>query len=131
MTNGSVAQRRTPTTPKTTRHERGLVLYRARGEEIRHVRGTVWVVPSCRGEGVYLVDVASGCCTCPDTPPEGESCKHVYAAIVARAKTAGCAGCGVRVRRGELVEVEESHDSLTFFEGDQVCEECAIGHGVI
>jgi len=31
----------------------------------------------------------------------------------------------------DLYEVMDWHESLTFFEGDRVCEECARNHGVI
>ena len=63
-----------------TRERRGLELYRERGDEIKHVRGSVWSVPSCSREGVYLVDLAEGICTCADMPPAGEACKHETAA---------------------------------------------------
>jgi hypothetical protein len=114
-----------------TREGRGLALYRERGDEIKHVKGTVWSVPSCTRAGVYLVDLASGICTCPDMPPAGGACKHETAATIARAKTGVCAGCGLRFRRRELVEcVEGSHDGLTYFDGDHLCPACADAAGV-
>jgi hypothetical protein len=113
----------------STREQRGLALYRERGDEIKHVRRSVWSVPSCTRSGVYLVDLADGICTCPDMPPAGEVCKHATAATVARAKTAECAGCGGRSRRRDMVEVLEE-DHLTFFEGDQLCRTCADNAGV-
>jgi hypothetical protein len=128
MATKSLPQR--TTVPTTTRATRGLQLFRSRGDEIRRYRGTVWSVPSCGGEGVYLVELTSGVCTCPDLPPKGESCKHVVAATVANAKSASCSGCGDRVPRRDLIEVTEDHESLTFFEGDHVCEDCALGAGV-
>lgn len=124
MTQRSVARTpRTPrtTTPQTTRQQRGLVLYRERANEIRHVRGTVYSVPSCSGSGVYLVEITSGVCTCPDTPPEGEDCKHHVAALIAHAKTTTCSGCRRRFPRREMVEVV---DSLSYFEGDELCPAC-------
>ena len=40
-----------------------------------------------------------------------------------------CAGCGGRFRGQDLFEVPDDH--LTFFEGDELCQECACGHGVL
>jgi hypothetical protein len=114
-----------------TRERRGLELYRERGDEIKHVRGSVWSVPSCSREGVYLVDLAEGICTCADMPPAGEACKHETAATVACAKSGVCAGCGLRFRQRELVELHEgTHDSLTYFDGDLLCRACADNAGV-
>jgi hypothetical protein len=115
----------------STREEPGLELYRERGDQIRHVRGSLWSVPSCTRAGVYLVDLAGGVCTCPDIPPAGEVCKHTTAAIIAHAKSGVCAGCGLRFRRRELVElVEGNHDGLTYFDGDHLCRSCADAAGV-
>jgi hypothetical protein len=114
-----------------TREGRGLALYRERGDEIRHVRGSVWSIPSCTRPGVYLVDLAGGICTCRDMPPAGEVCKHTAAATIARAKSGVCAGCSLRFRRRELVEcVEGNHDNLTYFDGDLLCPACADAAGV-
>jgi hypothetical protein len=75
-----------------TRERRGLALYRERGEEIKHVTSSVWSVPSCSREGIYLIDLVDGICTCADMPPAGEVCKHTTAATIARAKSGVCAG---------------------------------------
>jgi hypothetical protein len=115
----------------STREQRGLALYRERGDEIKHVRGSVWSVPSCTRAGVYLVDLAGGVCTCGDMPPAGEVCKHETAATIARAKSGVCAGCGLRFRWRELVYLGEgNHDSLTYFDGDHLCRSCANAAGV-
>jgi hypothetical protein len=115
----------------STREQRGLELYRERGGQIKHVRGSLWSVPSCTRAGVYLVDLADGICTCADMPPAGDVCKHETAATIARAKTAECAGCGLRFRRRELVDlVEDNHDDLTYFHGDHLCRSCADAAGV-
>jgi hypothetical protein len=115
----------------STREQRGLALYRERGGAIKHVRGSVWSVPSCTRAGVYLVDLADGICTCADMPPAGEVCKHETAATIVRAKSGVCAGCGRRFRRRELVEcVEGDHDNLTYFDGDRLCRTCADNAGV-
>ena len=114
-----------------TREGRGLALYRERGDEIKHVRGSVWSVPSCTRAGVYLVDLADSLCTCADMPPAGEVCKHTSAATIARAKSGVCAGCGRRFRRRELVEcVEGNHEDLTYFDRDFLCPACADNAGV-
>ncbi len=116
---------------KRARTGRGLALFRQRGAEIHHIRGAAWAVPACSSEGVYIVELATGCCTCPDRPPKEEVCKHATAATIARAKTAPCSGCGLRHRRRELVELrDDNHDDLTYFDGDQLCGECANGAGV-
>src|SRR5215208_3443571 len=90
--------------PATTdsREGRGLALYRERGDEIEHVRGSIWSVPSCTRPGVYLVDLRAGICTCGDMPPAGEVCKHETAATLARAKSGVCSGCGLRFRHRDL-----------------------------
>jgi 5-methylcytosine-specific restriction endonuclease McrA len=118
-------------TATDTREGRGLALYRERGDQIRHVRGAVWTVPSCTRAGVYLVDLVGGVCTCADMPPAGEVCKHTTAATIARAKSGVCSGCGLRFRRRELVElVEGNHDNLAYFDGDFLCPSCADAAGV-
>jgi hypothetical protein len=114
----------------SSREQRGLELYRERGDEIKHVRGSVWSVPSCTRSGVYLVDLADAVCTCADMPPAGEVCKHTTAATIARAKSGVCSGCGLRFRGRELVELHEgNHDNLTYFDGDQLCRTCADNAG--
>ena len=42
-----------------------------------------------------------------------------------------CDSCRERYASGDLHEVREDHESLTFFEGDMLCGACAAGHGVI
>ena len=67
----------------------GLALAREREEQIEHVGRGVFEVPGCSG-GSYTVNLAifggEPFCTCPDRPPEGEFCKHIYAATAVRAK---------------------------------------------
>ena len=52
-------------------------------------------------------------------------------AVLPTTKLRRCAGCGGRFVGRDLYEVMDLHESLTFFEGDRVCEECARNHGVI
>lgn len=112
-----------------SREERGIFLFRERGDEIEYVKGWLWLVPSCSGYTHYLVNLAREHCECPDNPPVGEVCKHVAAATIARAKSSECAGCARKVRYRDLYEISDEH--LTFFEGDALCESCAIAHGVL
>ena len=42
-----------------------------------------------------------------------------------------CDSCRERYAGGDLHEVREDHESLTFFEGDMLCGSCAAGHGVL
>jgi hypothetical protein len=88
-----------------TREARGLAIYRERGDQIQHVRGSLWSVPSCTRSGIYLVDLRAGICTCADMPSAGEVCKHETAATIAHAKSGVCSGCGLQFRRRDMVEV--------------------------
>ena len=112
-----------------SREERGLDLARERFEEIWRVDRWKWRVPSCSTETVYIVSLKPEFCPCVDFARRGETCKHLFAAWTVKAKTAPCEGCGRRLARWDLIEAPDDH--LTFFEGDLLCEECAIGHGVL
>ena len=125
MSKTSLAPRR------TTRQQRGIALFLERGEEIEHVEGWRWRVPSCSGSGVYLVDLRAESCECPDRPPSkaGEVCKHAVAATIARAKSADCPGCGKKVRQRHLRSVPEDHLTLGGLV-DELCTSCAVSQGV-
>lgn len=112
-----------------TREKRGIALFRERGGEVRHLEGWTWDVPSCSGEGAYVVDLREESCGCADRPPESKVCKHVVAATVVHAKSGECAGCGRKHRSRDLHPVPEDH--LAFFEGDELCGGCALTHGVL
>ncbi len=130
MSETSVAYRqRREREERLLRERRGIALFRERGEEIEHVKGWLWAVPSCSGEGLYVVDLGAETCECPDFEKRGENCKHIYAAAIARAKSGECAECARKIPYRELHPVPEDH--LTFFEGDQLCEGCAMDHGVL
>lgn len=118
-----------PACTRTTREERGIALFSERGDEIEHVKGWIWLVSSCSGNAPYAVDLKSESCECPDFQQCGFPCEHVYAARIARAKSGECAGCSRKARYRKLHEVGDDH--LTFFEGDALCEQCAIDHGVL
>ena len=76
MSKVSVASKQTNA---NARQQRGIALFRERGEKIEHVEGWRWHVPSCSGSGTYLVDLRDESCECLDHTPEGEVCKHVVA----------------------------------------------------
>jgi len=116
----------------TPRQERGLQLWRERGEEIERIAPRVYSVPSCSDEHRYLVDVEHETCSCEDSIRNGSGCKHLTAAVIANAALATCDGCGVRFDHRTLIELhEDNHDNLTYFHGDQICQECAQDSGVL
>ena len=97
-----------------TRESRALALYRTRGHEIVRTGPHTYLVPSCSGGGSYAVDYASETCDCPDfTIPRpsrepGESCKHVYAVGIHRAKRRG-----TTARRLAALEEMYEHEILS------------------
>ncbi len=114
--------------PPSTRTTRGLALYRDHAAEIVRTGPHRYRVPSCTGSAIYEVDLRSENCSCPDRPPKGETCKHVTAAVVFRAKAGECAVCRVHRPRRELFEAGPEH--LAFYEDDLLCKPCARRHGV-
>ncbi len=78
------------TIPKTTRLSRGIALYRERGHEITRTIGGTYIVPSCTGEGHYVVYTGEfEFCSCPDhrrAREAGEACKHRVAVEIMIAK---------------------------------------------
>ena len=118
----------------TTRIERGRTLYAEHADQIWFdERLRCWIIPS-ENDLTSVYEVRLGreeLCECRDYEirhPEG-GCKHIVAATLAKAKTFRCEGCGDRFPNRELVEVGD--DNLTFFEGDALCEVCALNHGVL
>ncbi len=74
---------------RITRLQRGITLHRERGDEITRTTAHTYRVPSCTGEGSYLVFLDLRACTCPDHRPakaSGERCKHFHAAYIFAAK---------------------------------------------
>ena len=77
--------------PKTTRLQRGVKLFRERGDEIERTEGGTFRVPSCKGGGFYVVyrDPEFAFCSCPDhrrAREVGEVCKHRVAVEILAAK---------------------------------------------
>jgi hypothetical protein len=116
-----------PAKDKTIRTDRGRALYAEHADEIYCVlypESWVWLVPS-QHDATSCYEVRLGrnsSCECLDFGFQGHEgdCKHIVAATIARAKT-----------RREIVEVQDFHESLNFFEGDPVCAGCALAHGVL
>ncbi len=74
---------------RTTRLQRGIRLFLERGAEIERTTANTYRVPSCTGEGSYLVYLDLRACLCPDharAKASGERCKHFHAAGIAAAK---------------------------------------------
>lgn len=74
---------------RTTRLQRGIALFHEHSAAIERTTDHTYRVPSCTGEGSYMVYLDLRCCTCPDHPRAkavGERCKHYHAAGIAAAK---------------------------------------------
>lgn len=117
--------------PLDTREQRGVQLFRDRGDEIEHLHGQRWCVPSCSGEHRYIADLRHQTCSCEDAIWQDGGCKHIVAATIKRSKTATCSGCDAPRLRRELVEVgDNNHDGMMWFPGDRLCVPCATATGV-
>ena|SRR5215211_3441707 len=116
-----------PVRDATTREQRGLDLYSEHGHRITCEDG-VWLIPSQNG-GTSVYEVTLGrrgeSCECADHAFRNRSCVHIFAATICRAKTSTCDSCRKRFPNREMVEVTEDHESLTWFPGNLLCEECA------
>ena len=69
----------------------------------------------------------------PDPEGRGDDLEHVsemtVRAVLPVTRLRLCADCGGRFRGRDLFEIPEDH--LTFFEGQELCRECALGHGLV
>ena len=76
---------------QATRVERGLDLYRTRGEEIQALGRNTYRIPGDK-EPFYLVNLREESCQCADyvyrlsALPESIPCKHIECAVLYRAK---------------------------------------------
>lgn len=62
------------------RQERGLALAKGKATAFRHIAGDTFFVPSQTNAGSgYVVDVASGKCSCADFQERGGTCTHQFA----------------------------------------------------
>jgi hypothetical protein len=113
-----------------TRELRGIALFRDLADEIRFEDG-IWFVPS-QHEATSVYEVVLGrrgeSCECQDFEHLGESCKHIVAATIARAKSTTCSCCGNRVPWKNVTEVQEEDGLLAWFVGDRLCDACAPGY---
>ncbi len=76
--------------PAHTRELRALELYRERGHEIVRTAPFTYNVPSCSGDGFYVVDYRRESCDCADATRHPDlNCKHLLAVAVKRAKRRG------------------------------------------
>jgi hypothetical protein len=66
-------------------------------------------------------------CECAAYAYQSGSCKHIYAALIARAKSTTCACCGNRVPWRFVSEVQEEDELLSWFVGDRLCSGCVHG----
>ncbi len=138
MIDQRIAQPAHPSTPETTPAYvlRGLGLYELHAGEIldSYQGGGRWLVPSGTDAGnVYEVRTGTrperNRCECRGFSSH-RHCSHVVAAERTAKKSSVCDGCGKRVWRRDLVEVNEDHESLTWFVGDLLCRPCARAHGL-
>jgi transposase len=65
------------------RQEKGLAL--SRDKRIKNIAGSTWAVPSQNSEDTaYLVNLATGVCSCPDFELRRVRCKHIIAVEIVR-----------------------------------------------
>jgi hypothetical protein len=112
---------------------RGLGLFELHAGEIlaSYQGGGKYLVPSgTTANGLYEVRVGTRPerhrCECKGYQSH-KHCSHLIAAERVAKRSGVCDGCGERVWSRDLVEVGD--DSLTFFEGDELCRPCARAHG--
>jgi hypothetical protein len=83
----------------------------------------------------YVINPLLWACSCPAFHRRGRPCKHSLAAYVlwraaqpvARKRT--CSSCAGRFPVGQMIEVQEEHESLTWFVGDMLCDGCVAAYG--
>jgi hypothetical protein len=97
-----------------------------RWNEIEWITGDAWYVPaSDLLTDRYVVRLGDNpSCECPDYTHRHRSCKHLFAAQIADAKSRTCDCCGARVLGRFLSEVTEDDGLLSWFPGDELCGDC-------
>jgi hypothetical protein len=110
----------------TTRLERGQKLFEERYNEIEHLEGDVWSVPSGNLlAGAYLVRLGDRpACECKDFEFRHVQCYHQITAREADSKSRTCACCRNRVLGRFLSEVTEEDGLLSWYVGDEICRDC-------
>ncbi len=83
------------------------LLAQSQGQRIKHVEGSLWFVPSPSAGG-YLIDVATGRCTCPDStgsdPSSPAKCKHQWAVELVRGHAEPAPGAELAQAGAELAK---------------------------
>jgi transposase len=81
MSTGTTGTTAAGTETKTDyRQARGLALAKGKGARVRQLAGDTYLVPSASAAGAtYVVDMATGTCTCPDYEERRLPCKHQWA----------------------------------------------------
>ncbi len=130
MSTESLAQYLRETTTEA-REDRARQIVREHAREIAESAvGGVYRVPSRTSPGIiYTVSLSRETCECEVHEHTGGTCIYLLAAEMVKARSATCADCNQRHLRRDLYEVSDDH--LTFFEGDELCRQCALGHGVL
>ena len=110
----------------TARLERGQRLFEERYNEITHVAGDEWIVPSGNLlTGTYTVRIGDRpSCECKDFEYRNVTCYHQIAAQIADSKSRACSCCRNRVLGRFLSEVTEEDGLLAWFVGDELCGDC-------
>ncbi len=110
----------------TTRLERGVEVFEERYNEVEHVGGDTWSVPSSNLLiGTYLVRLGDNpSCECADFTYRHRECKHIAAARAADSKSRTCSCCSKRVLARFATEVTEDDELLSWFPGDVLCADC-------
>ena len=114
-------------------------LYLELGGYIEQLDEELFEVPSSCGKKTYLVQYggAEEHCTCKSFEFNGNQgpCKHLLMLGIMHARRRRphsfvCCGCSLRLPLSEAFVVYVN-DNLTFEEGQLVCRECGLRHGVI
>jgi hypothetical protein len=125
MSSKSLAQSAHQSTTEV-RLDRGRQLFTERWDEIEHISGDFWTVPSGNLlTGTYTVKLGyDPRCGCKDHYFRGSFCYHLVAASIMASKSRSCDCCGRRVPGRFLSTVEEDDNLLSWFIGDALCADC-------
>jgi hypothetical protein len=123
MANSIIAH---PAQEPNTRVERGRRLFEERYNEIEHLEGDVWSVPSGNLlTSAYLVRLGdTPACECKDFEYRHVTCYHQVAAQMAESKSRPCSCSRNRVLGRFLSEVTEDDGLLSWYPGDELCGDC-------
>ncbi len=115
-----------PAQETTTRTERGVEILEDRYNEVEHVAGETWSVPSSNLlVGTYHVRLGDApSCECADFTYRQRNCKHIATAQLAESKSRVCSCCNRKVLGRFTTEVSEDHELLSWFPGDVLCADC-------